>query len=60
MLALVAAGSTDREAAARLFIGEATVRTQLIHVHAELGVKDRASAVAAGFDLGLLTPTGRP
>ncbi|MFD7412654.1 response regulator [Kitasatospora purpeofusca] len=60
VLELVAAGSTNREAAARLFISEATVKTHLIHVYAKLGVKDRASAVAAGFNRGLLTPTGRP
>ncbi|MFI5644119.1 response regulator [Kitasatospora sp. NPDC051705] len=60
VLELVAAGSTNREAAARLFISEATVKTHLIHVYAKLDVKDRASAVAAAYNLGLLTPTRRP
>ncbi|MER8100526.1 response regulator transcription factor [Kitasatospora sp. NPDC094016] len=60
VLELVASGATNREAAARLFISEATVKTHLIHVYAKLDVKDRASAVAAAYNLGLLTPTGRP
>jgi DNA-binding NarL/FixJ family response regulator len=56
ILELVAAGTTNREAAARLFISEATVKTHLLHVYAKLGVNDRAAAVAAGFSHGLLRP----
>jgi DNA-binding NarL/FixJ family response regulator len=56
---LVARGTTNREAARRLFISEATVKTHLLHIYAKLGVNDRAAAVAAGFDRGLLTPKGR-
>ena len=56
VLGLIARGSTNREAAAQLFISEATVKTHLLHVYAKLGVKDRAAAVAAAFDRGLLTP----
>ncbi|MEU8514901.1 response regulator transcription factor [Kitasatospora sp. NPDC048722] len=57
VLELVASGATNREAAARLFISEATVKTHLIHIYTKLDVKDRASAVAAGYNRGLLTPT---
>ena len=56
MLELVAAGTTNREAAARLFISEATVKTHLLHIYAKLGVSDRAAAVAEAFNRGLLTP----
>jgi DNA-binding NarL/FixJ family response regulator len=56
ILELVAAGSTNREAAARLFISEATVKTHLLHIYAKLGVGDRAAAVAEAFNRGLLTP----
>jgi DNA-binding NarL/FixJ family response regulator len=56
ILELVAAGTTNREAAARLFISEATVKTHLLHIYAKLGVNDRAAAVAAGFSHGLLRP----
>jgi DNA-binding NarL/FixJ family response regulator len=55
VLRLVAAGSTNRETAQQLFISEATVKTHLLHIYAKLEVRDRASAVAAGYQRGLLT-----
>lgn len=54
ILRLIADGSTNREAAARLFVSEATVKTHVLHIYAKLGVNDRAAAVAAGFRRGLL------
>jgi DNA-binding NarL/FixJ family response regulator len=57
VLELVAAGTTNREAAARLFISEATVKSHLLNIYAKLGVGDRAAAVAEAFHRGLLTPT---
>ncbi|TDD08431.1 response regulator transcription factor [Nonomuraea deserti] len=54
ILDLIAQGTTNREAAARLFISEATVKTHLLHIYAKLGVNDRAAAVAAAFQRGLL------
>ncbi|MGS2648559.1 response regulator [Streptosporangium sp. LJ11] len=54
VLGLIARGATNREAAAKLFITEATVKTHLLHIFAKLGVKDRASAVAAAYETGLL------
>jgi DNA-binding NarL/FixJ family response regulator len=56
VLELVAAGATNREAAKRLFITEATVKTHLLNIYAKLGVSDRASAVAEAYNRGLLTP----
>jgi DNA-binding NarL/FixJ family response regulator len=56
VLALIAQGETNRGAAARLFISEATVKTHLLHIYNKLGVGDRAAAVAAGYERGLLTP----
>lgn len=56
VLELVAAGNTNRETAARLFITEATVKTHLLNIYAKLGVGDRAAAVAVAFNRGLLTP----
>jgi DNA-binding NarL/FixJ family response regulator len=56
VLRLVAAGFTNRESAQKLFISEATVKTHLLHIYAKLGVRDRASAVAAGYQRGLLIP----
>ncbi len=49
-------GSANREAAARLFVSEATVKTHLLHIYVKLGVSDRAAAVAEAFNRGLLTP----
>ena len=55
VLELVAGGATNREAAAKLFISEATVKTHLLHLYAKLGVSDRAAAVGEGFRRGLLS-----
>jgi DNA-binding NarL/FixJ family response regulator len=59
VLALIAQGETNRGAAARLFISEATVKTHLVHIYAKLDVNDRAAAVATAFERGLLEPRGR-
>ncbi|TMR25647.1 response regulator transcription factor [Nonomuraea turkmeniaca] len=56
VLRLIARGATNREIAGRLFITEATVKTHLLHVFAKLEVKDRAAAVAAAYEVGLLKP----
>lgn len=54
VLQLVASGNTNREAAARLFITEATVKTHLLNIYSKLDVKDRAAAVAEAYHRGLL------
>ncbi|MCP3800359.1 response regulator transcription factor [Allokutzneria sp. A3M-2-11 16] len=59
VLGLIARGMTNRDAAAKLFISEATVKTHLLHVYAKLGVNDRAAAVATAYELGLITPRRR-
>ncbi|MFI9595047.1 response regulator [Nonomuraea sp. NPDC052265] len=55
ILRLIADGHTNREAAAHLFISEATVKSHVLHIYAKLGVNDRAAAVATAFRRGLLT-----
>ncbi|GAA4905884.1 two component transcriptional regulator, LuxR family [Stackebrandtia albiflava] len=55
VLQLVANGSSNREAAAALFIGEASIKTHLQHIYDKFGVRDRASAVAEGYRRRLLT-----
>ncbi|MEU3686894.1 response regulator transcription factor [Streptomyces narbonensis] len=57
ILGLVAKGTANRAIAAELFISEATVKTHLTHIYGKLGVKDRAAAVAAGYDRGILGRT---
>jgi DNA-binding NarL/FixJ family response regulator len=59
VLGLIARGHSNREAAAQLFISEATVKTHLLHLYAKLGVRDRAAAVAVAFERGLLGPERR-
>jgi DNA-binding NarL/FixJ family response regulator len=59
VLGLVARGVGNKDAARRLFISEATVKTHLTHIYAKLGVNDRAAAVAAAFFRGLRTPGAR-
>ncbi|WP_010205544.1 response regulator [Salinibacterium sp. PAMC 21357] len=54
VLALVAAGNSNRKIAAALFVSEATVKTHLIHVFEKLDVKDRTRAVTKAMELGLL------
>ncbi|MFD9894558.1 response regulator [Amycolatopsis sp. NPDC059027] len=56
VLRLVAAGATNRVAAGKLFISEASVKTHLLHVYAKLGVNDRAAAVGEAYRRGLLQP----
>lgn len=59
VLGLISRGATNREAAVKLFISEATVKTHLLHIYAKLDVNDRAAAVAAAFERGLIRPGGR-
>jgi DNA-binding NarL/FixJ family response regulator len=54
ILRLVAKGATNRQAAAELFISEATVKTHLLHAFGKLGVSDRTAAVAIALERGLL------
>jgi DNA-binding NarL/FixJ family response regulator len=51
----VADGAANREVARRLFIGEASVKTHLLHIYDKLGVRDRAAAVGEAYRRGLLT-----
>lgn len=60
VLRLVAGGHTNREAAARLFITEATVKTHLLNVYAKLDVNDCAAAVAEAYNRGLLGAPEHP
>lgn len=54
VLALVAEGRSNPEIARTLYIGEATVKTHLLHVFEKLDVNDRTRAVTRAMELGLL------
>jgi DNA-binding CsgD family transcriptional regulator len=45
--ALVAAGRTNREVAAALFLGERTVASHLTHIYAKLGIRSRTELARA-------------
>jgi DNA-binding NarL/FixJ family response regulator len=54
VLRLIANGASTREAAATLFVSEATVKTHLLHIFDKLGVRDRAAAVGEAYRRHLL------
>ena len=54
VLRLVAEGLSNREIGARLFVGEATVKTHLLRAFEKLGVNDRTRAVTLAMERGLL------
>jgi DNA-binding NarL/FixJ family response regulator len=54
VLRLIANGASTREAAATLFVSEATVKTHLLHIYDKLGVRDRAAAVGEAYRRRLL------
>ncbi len=54
VLKLVAEGATNQVAARKLLVSETTIKTHLLHIYTKLGVRDRASAVATGYQRGLL------
>ena len=56
MAALIAAGQTNRQIAATLFLGEATVATHVKHILAKLGCRSRTHVAAWAVEKGLTEP----
>jgi len=54
VLRLVAAGWTNREIAARLYVSEGTVKNHISRVLGRLGLRDRTQAAVYARDHGLL------
>jgi DNA-binding NarL/FixJ family response regulator len=52
---LIAAGSSNKEIAAKLFIAEGTVKNHVTHIFEKLGVTDRTQAALKARELGLLS-----
>ena len=60
VMALVAAGRTNDEIAAELFISPATAKTHVSRAMSKLGARDRAQLVVLAYETGLITPRARP
>lgn len=57
VLQQVAAGASNKEIAARLFIAEGTVKNHLTNILGKLGVRDRTQAALKAKELGLIGKT---
>ncbi len=56
VLAHIAAGESNAEIAAALFVSEATVKTHVNHIFSKTGLRDRAQLVGYAFRNGLAFP----
>ena len=56
VLAHIAAGESNAEIAAALFVSEATVKTHINHIFSKTGLRDRAQLVGYAFRHGLAFP----
>ena len=54
VLTLIAAGKSNKEIAAQLFVSEGTIKTHVLNIHDKLGVRDRTDAVVTAIKRGIL------
>lgn len=52
ILELLASGLSNRELSRKLFIGETTIKTHLLHIYRKLGVETRSGAIAEASQRG--------
>lgn len=53
---LLARGLSNAELAARLHLGETTVKTHVARILAKLNLRDRAQAIITAYETGVITP----
>jgi DNA-binding NarL/FixJ family response regulator len=60
VFALIAAGQSNSEIAARLYLSAGTVKVHVGRILAKLGLRDRVQAAVLAYESGLITPGARP
>ena len=56
----IAAGSTNAEIAAQMFLGESTVKTHVAAVLAKTGARDRIQVIVLAYETGMTRPGQEP
>jgi DNA-binding NarL/FixJ family response regulator len=60
ILTLIATGLSNQEISNQLYISEGTVKTHVGRIFSKLHLRDRAQAVIAAYDAGLVSPASAP